>query len=265
MRTFKDLIESYKKDEEISGELLPFCHTTKYKILLKYIMNNDNLLEAHRECEYHNNEKLIFLFYGKSAYFPSEDQVDKYDEDLPVTLLYKDLDKKEEIKRLCCFDSGAYLSGRFNFENSEAAEPVNTLEDYIIDSPTTEDIIAGVNALYNNNDNYLKNKFAPYFDVNKKHFCVCLVTINDIFKNKGLSITEYGPQAFTFEVQIEDKIKSKPDVVFLPEIKAEDEETIIGWSEQFPESKIMIYRYSDHQNINTAYDHMREQIINYKE
>ncbi|CAL2057989.1 hypothetical protein [Tenacibaculum sp. 190524A05c] len=264
MRTFKDIIDDYKDNNEIEGELLPFCHTTKYHILFKYIITDDNNLIAQSGCDYHNDEKLIFLFYGKSSYFPPSDQVDKYDKDPPVTLLYEDLHEKENLKRLCCFDSGAYLNGRFNFENPNAPEPVKMLQNFIVENPEKEDIIAGVKALYRNNENYLRSEFTPYYDVEKKQFCLCLTTINDIHQNKNESYTEYGPQAFTFEVQVEDQITSKPNVIFLPESKARDEETILGWSEYFPGTEIVTYKHDQFTHIHTAYHFMRDKVINYK-
>ena len=115
MRAFKDIVEDYKNNHTTDDDILPICHTTKYKALLEHIIENNNQLIAHKACEYHNNEKLIFLFYGKSSYYPPDDQADKYKDDPPVTMIYLKLLDKEKIKRLCCFDSGAFISGRFDF------------------------------------------------------------------------------------------------------------------------------------------------------
>ena len=263
MRTFKDIVEEYKKVNTVDNELLPICHTTKYRTLLKHIISNNNQLVAHKSCAYHDDEKLIFLFYGKSSYYPPEDQVDKYKDDPPVTLIYLKIFDDEEIKRLCCFDSGAFINGRFNFSNPGVAEAFKSLLTFLVEKPTPSDIIAGVNALYSNQENYLKSNYKTIYNLKKFPYSLCLVTLDDINNNKKSLKSEYGPQAFTFEIQIENEVKSQPDLVFFPQYLAKDEDVIEGWAKYFPNSKIETYDFDEFDEINVAYSNMRKSIINY--
>ncbi|MGB1314882.1 MAG: hypothetical protein ACPG4Y_02620 [Chitinophagales bacterium] len=262
-RTFEHIIDDYKLNnvDLIKEELvLPLCHTTSFDVFDRYIANSDYILEAFKGCEYHNNEKVIFMFYGNSAYFPPKDQSDRFDSNLPVTLIYHEIEDIGEIKRMCCFDSGAYLNGRFDLNENGNKEPENTLKDYIKESPDIQDIVAGVKALFENNENYLRSILKPIYNIKDKPHCTCLRTLNTLHSKTS---TRYGPQAFTFEVQISQKLNKEPDVLVLPYSEAQDEEAVLSWTEQFKgDIKVRVYD-SFSNSVPAAYSQMRNEVFKY--
>ena len=259
-RTFEHIINEYKKTNKLDEKLLPLVHTTSFDTFDRYIANSNNILKANKSCEYHNNEMLIFLFYGKAAYIPPKDQEERYDKNLPVTLIYNKIEEIGKIKRISCFDSGAYINGRFNLNGNNTPEPINTLNDYLKENPEVSDLIAGVKALYKNNKNYLKNIIDPFYDIEKKPYCTCLRTLWRLYKKES---TNYGQQAFTFEVQVSKKVNKEPDVLILPEKKASDTEMIFGWIEQFSNNiEIRTYKH-ENESIPIAYYKMRKVVLEY--
>ncbi len=262
-RTFEHIIDDYKSNNEVSlkeEKTLPLCHTTSFDTFDRHIGRSNYILKALKPCDYHNNEKILFMFYGNSAYFPPKDQEDRYDLNLPVTLIYHDIESIGEMKRICCFDSGAYLNGRFNLNGNNSKESTDTLKDYIKEEPCISDIIAGVKALFKNNDNYLSHKLDPIYKLEEKPYCTCLRTLHKIHSKES---TNYGPQAFTFEVQILEKTEKEPDVLVLPYSEAQDTDAVLGWKEQFSnEVKIRTYDNEDN-NLPLAYNLMRKEVLKY--
>lgn len=260
MLTFKDIIEKYRGENEMVEKLLTFCHTTDMKTLSAHLVPTLKLT-AKSECDYQNNEKVIFLFYGKASYCPPSQQKDKYNRrNPPVTLIYDESIMDLKINRMYCFDSGGYLSGKYDIKGEKPS--LDLLSKFSIDAPLKEDIIAAVQAFYESNQNYIKGSYKPFYKEKDNPLCFCLTTMSDIDNLRKTQETEFGPQANTFELQIEDTIENKPIAASIPLSEYTTDGAKEHWGKYFSGTELLIYDYDsdDDDTINIAYSNMRKSV-----
>jgi hypothetical protein len=261
MNTLQEIVNDYKKENKLKEKLLSFCHTTDMRTLKGFLIPSLKL-KAVGECEYENKEKLIFLFYGKASYYPLKGQKDGYNNtNLPITLIYDDSILATKINRLYCFDSGGYFYGFYNLEGDKPTQEL--LKKFSIELPKRDDIIAGIEALYKSNDNYMKGKFTPHYLPEDKPLNFCLDILNSISKSRKNIATNFGPQANTFEIQIEGCLDKLPIAASIPLSECTSESAKDHWKEYFPDSKLIIYDFDTDEEkytLQMAYSNMRESV-----
>ena len=258
MVTLKEILAEYKRNNELKEKVLTFSHTTRYKTFIKFIFPDSTNIKAHK-CEYHNNEELVFLFYGKGTYFPPDAQSDKYTNNPPVTIIYdEDSFSDINIHRLCSFDSGAYISGRF----TDNVKPQKKLLDvFILENPKKDDFIALVQLLYKTNNGYLEEELNIHYDINDYPLSTFLITIDDIYRNKEKIDTNYGPQAFSIEAQVKGDIQKVPYALVVPLTYYRSSEAKKMWKKRYPNSKIFWYNNKSRHPSSFNYNLMREKVI----
>jgi hypothetical protein len=147
------------KGEDDSEELLPLCHTTRWKYFVK-ILKEDNLSKDHSKFPDPNptslaEEKVVYLFYGLPFYiYELEGNSSIYSEvtaDVPIGLIFK-ASLSNQVDRLYPFDTGAFFSDMLNqnFQVDKKSE----YKDYMV--PVTD-------------GTEMKQIVKRYFDTNIKY------------------------------------------------------------------------------------------------
>lgn len=260
LETLNEVLTEYLKSNELKEKLLPLCHTTNQLIFRNKICV-ENQLKPIKECDYHNNEWLIFFFYGKSPYQPKEHQILGAINNLPITLIFNfDTISKYTIERLICFDSGGYIDNKYIYKD---ANP--DMEVFTIHKPQKEHIIGLVQALFGTNIHYLDNDINVQFNSKMFPLSPCLNSFEDLKKRIEYNvdgIAEFGEQALTFELQVKDKqIVLEPEAIVIPSSMAKLHESKKSLKNMFPNSKIILYRKKPFSQEN--YTFMKEAVYNY--
>ncbi len=190
IKSITDIVEYV--DVKINDvEILPICHTSRWDKLINDINISESELRARKNDDY--DEKLLFFFYGKAKYIPSEDVKNEYKKYPPFTLIYDLNDKIEEIHRLVVFDSGGYKRYKIEID----------LKQFEIKNCSSDKLKKLITIFFKNNENYLNGQMTPNID--PEHFPLCgalheYCRLGDDIKNKRHDL-EYGEQAITFEIQ----------------------------------------------------------------
>lgn len=261
MIELNDFVKKYLNDNGTLDEVnLPLCHTTDL-LTLKYYILPSKKLKAIKKTKYHDGEKLLFFFLGKAPYRPSKKQKDSYAvANHPITLLYGYRRMEMfEMKRLICFDSGAHHKKEYYHKG----EPIPPLEIFTIDKPKKQDVWGTLFCLYKTVENYLKNQINLVYSHKTYHLSACLETLNRFKEDKENSKADWGPQAYTIEIQYEDKeILLRPCAITIPLINYTSElEPENHWYKVFKD--VIPITYDVGEKVGDAYKSMREKIVEF--
>ena len=144
--------------ENTQEELLPLCHTTKWKFFEK-ILDEDNLskdLSIFPDPNPQNiaTENIVYLFYGLPFYIYETGNGDEINsevtEDLPIGLIFKP-ELSDTAERFYPFDTGALLSGNYKNTLDITGDEVKTYEVPISDGKEMQKF---VKRYYNSNEYY---------------------------------------------------------------------------------------------------------------
>lgn len=155
--------------DDAQEELLPLCHTTKWKDFEK-ILEEDNLSKDFSKFPDPNpqniaTEKIIYLFYGLPFYIYETGNGDEINsevtEDLPIGLIFKP-ELSDTVERFYPFDTGALLSGNYKNTFDITGEEIEIYEVPISDGKEMQKF---VKHYYNSNECYcfgrLNNSVSP--------------------------------------------------------------------------------------------------------
>ncbi|WP_183564736.1 hypothetical protein [Mucilaginibacter sp. SP1R1] len=122
---------------------LPFFHSFD-AFYLQGILESKMLLP--RECKVFNNEKLLYMFYGRPAYKSAAEEASSLLSRMPVCFMFKPA-AVTGIKRVCAFDSGGYpLYESF-------MHPGMTVNEFMM-KPEVTSVQKAVDFFYDDNFNY---------------------------------------------------------------------------------------------------------------
>ncbi len=205
-RIMSDTLETYFTSKENGTQsrnykFLPLCHTTSEESF-------DNILKVKalvpKDCSVYLKEKLLYFFYGKSAYLIDQKNFTSINRKRPVALLYdfKKVQSMTSFKRLLPFDSGGYP--RYEFPQSVSKE-IFTIQNSP-DGGRLEDI---VNLIYGDNDRYLDEDIDEQKLSSESDQSPAVKEIKQLYVDR-LSKLTVGKQIITIEVQIGDDSTSNP-------------------------------------------------------
>jgi hypothetical protein len=137
---------------------LPFFHSCE-AIHLQGILDNNAIQPQH--CDVYN-ENLLYLFYGKPAYKPSELANSNLKFLMPVCFIIK-YDAIKAIKRAVAFDSGAYHL------YTDHLHPSMKPEEFHL-TPIKDTVKKVVHYFFNNNERYFEGRARKDLDYDPLHF-----------------------------------------------------------------------------------------------
>lgn len=258
MRTIEQLV-----NQSIPGEypdLLPLLHTTSYDVLYNKIAEKRQL-EATKEYEEFNNEKLVFLFYGCARYESDSGLNSKFSvENRPITLLYEYKSIDHVAHRLMPYDSG----GKDLYEAALGHKIEHT--HFEINTPREDSYKKLAKILYDDNTNYLVPQLNE--GILSKYSCPPLNTIqklHDKFYDPLVKV-DYDKRAFIFEAQYLDKnnIVITPKRIFVSNYYAKSEPFRNYIKRKFG-SEVKLIRYKDNitDKLRDCYTKMQKRIEAY--
>lgn len=152
-------LKNWISQEDDCEELLPLCHTTKWKYFEK-IINDKTLITSFSKFPDPNptnqqTESLVYLFYGLPFYIYETGNGDEINsevtEDLPIGLIFKQ-DLASNIDRFYPFDTGALLSNKY--KNILDIDVDNDLKVYEVKISNGNEIKKLVKRYYECNEKY---------------------------------------------------------------------------------------------------------------
>jgi hypothetical protein len=155
-------LESWISQEDDNEELLPLCHTTKWKNFEKII--GDKKLSASFSKFPDPNptnqqvENLVYLFYGLPFYIYETGEDDEINsevtEDLPIGLVFKQ-NLASYTDRFYPFDTGALLSNKYK----NILDIDNDLQVYEVNISNGTEMKKLVKRYYKTNEKYCYGDF----------------------------------------------------------------------------------------------------------
>lgn len=186
---------------------IPAFHSCD-SFFLRKILNERKLSTS--EDDVFENEKLLYLFYGRPAYKSANQQSSKLKAFLPISFIVKS-ESIDRIKRVISFDSGAFKNGLYN----NYLHPQMSLDNFIL-TPTIDAVKKAICYLFGTNENYFKGipKEKPPFD--PLDFEIeCLYNL--ISGNEQQIVDD---RKSTFEIQLDNQLfltNSSLEAVILPD------------------------------------------------
>jgi hypothetical protein len=260
MEKIKEMVDCYLSTNSAVEKILPLCHTTTQDIFVNKIIT-EKLLRP-RPCHYHNNENLIFFFYGKCPYIHKKHQNVSVIKNPPITFLFNyETLEKYAFERLVSFDSGGYVDGRYVYDKD--TNP--SLDTFIIEKPSKKDVIGLLQILYKTNNNYLENNLDLYYAAEDYPISPCVKGFYHLLgKMEGTdgSSANFGEQALTFELQIKEVvIPLEPDVIFIPNDMYNSNPAMDSWIKKFPSATIETYVVK--KFCHDVYCEMKSKVLQY--
>jgi hypothetical protein len=190
------------KYENISPipKLLPYFHSCD-AFVFKKILEDKKLLVS--ECKVFNNEKLLYLFYGKPAYKSSNTDSTKLNSNLPICFILNS-EYICNIKRIIPFDSGAFECGLYK----EYLHPHMKLE-YFLMHPEQKSISKTINYFYESNGNYFM--FKPKEQIQYDPLDFEIESYHNLIK--GVSRSSADDRKASIEIQLDQNIEINSDAL----------------------------------------------------
>ncbi len=260
MKNIKEMVETYLKTNSPDETILPLLHTTTRDIFVNKIICENQL--SSKPCGYHNDENLLFFFYGKCSYVNKAHQNVDIIHNHPITFLFNyDKLEKYTFERLVSFDSGGYVEGKYIYDKEINPD----LDIFVINNPTKNDIIGLLQILYQNNNNYLESNLTLFYTIDEHPLSPCIQGFDSLLKKIETSMdtkTGFGEQALTFELQIKtNNMLLEPDAIFIPNDMCNSDAAINCWINKFPSAKIETYKKK--KFCNDIYSEMKSSVEKY--
>ncbi len=238
------MIEEWIKDEDTDLELLPFCHTTRWKSFEK-ILKQGALAKKHSrfpnpEIKDVKGKEVIYLYYGLPFYIyetgDGENVNIEATDDLPIGLIFK----PESVHRhdACYpFDSGALFSDKYKHLLSCS---FNELEiNYKLTLIDGERIKKLTKRYYSENENYCNGLVC----FNNVHKCPKEENLLRLLNHSANSPIDLRMRAFEIhsldDLSLEDNLLA----IILPKRRANKYKEILdNISHKYPLVKIVKYR-----------------------
>ncbi len=256
--TLKEFLQKEEfKSNEFKDDIPIFHGLLHYEFVDYYLKNSKRLVPNPNACKWFN-EKLLYLYLGKSEYWPKESQKDVIDLESPVSIGYNLSNITNTIKRCFPFDSGAYKDGRFKkFTRQE-----DRCYEFEI-NPQILYVNKFIDLFYQNLQNYLNCKLSLKFNNESYPHYLCIKEILRIHEAAKQLSVDYGEQAFTVEFQFESDFTVEPCVLILPSNDYQDPEAQKEIQDRMPESEILYYRCHSLMPTTAKYVNMRNKVLEY--
>ncbi|SDF14220.1 hypothetical protein SAMN05216464_11398 [Mucilaginibacter pineti] len=177
---------------------LPFFHSCD-AYYLQSILANKKLIP--RECKVFNNEKLLYLFYGRPAYKSALTENSSLISRMPVCFIFKPACNMD-MKRICAFDSGGYSL----YESF--MHPGMTVDNFLM-TPNITSVHKTVDYFYDNNLGYFtgnpKNQIS--YDPIEFHIESYYNLLKDSSANKR------DDRKASIEIQLNHELELTPDTL----------------------------------------------------
>ena len=156
-------LTNWIENELDSEELLPLCHTTRWKYFEK-ILEDNNLSNNHSKFPDPNpdswsEDKLVYLFYGLPFYIyetgDGEEINTEVTDDLPIGLIFKP-ELATIVDRFYPFDTGAFLSNAY--KKIFDLKGIDELKIYEVSITDGKEMKKFIKRYYDNNENYCFGK-----------------------------------------------------------------------------------------------------------
>lgn len=185
-------------------ELLPLCHTTKLEALRNMLIKQKLIaIDSYAEFQ---NEYLLFFFYGKARYIPSDDVKLVFDDtNPPIAFIFK-IDNLPNPTRMLPFDSGGFHLYNINLD----------LDEFVIKPDSFEDVKKFIKQVYSKNKNYIKRKIT--IDPKKYPLCTPIEHLKILYDKLDTGPTSFGEQAYTMEIQYKEDLPLCPFAIVVPDV-----------------------------------------------
>lgn len=218
--TLGELIE-YSELPVKDFNLLPLCHTTTKKGMIKMLMSNQL---RGQDPDPHSGKLLVNFFYGRARYIPQADFKDTYKRSNPPVALLYEIDDMPHPHCMFPFDSGGYH--RLNFDAD-----IKDFRIFLGIEEKGKGIKSYIQELYSCNQNYLSKTLT----INAVNYPLCtplelLAGLYDVLhhplrRDEDLDL-DFGEQAYTAEIQYEGSVPLNPVAVILPKYMVSTPEAI---------------------------------------
>jgi len=196
------------KGIDFSQNLLPFFHSCDAFFFRSILMEK----KLHPlNCTVFENEKLLYLFYGRPAYKSSNNASSGLNALLPVCFIVK-ADAIESIKRIAPFDTGAYNIGLYK----EYMHPKMEMKHFFL-TPHKTSICKVISYFFETNERYYNGR--PKREVEFDSMDFELQSYFELIKRVGQSKTD--DRKASIEVQLCSELQLSADTIeaiIMPEI-----------------------------------------------